>query len=131
MDRISIKTNSRNEIVDITKEVQAIVTKNKTKDGICFVTIPHTTAALTINENADPSVRTDISNHLGKVVPHKGSYLHVEGNSDAHIKSSLVGQSLTIFVQAGRLALGAWQGIFFVEADGPRSRQVWVKVLKD
>ena len=127
MDKIIVKTSCRNELIDITKEVQAVVKKNKIADGICFVTVPHTTAALTINENADPSVRVDITNYLVKAVPHKGNYLHSEGNSDAHIKSSLIGQSLTIFIENSRLRLGSWQGIYFVENDGPRNREVWVK----
>jgi len=100
------------------------------KDGICFIYIPHTTAAVTINENADPSVSRDMIMALNKIVPFKDGYQHLEGNSPAHIKASLIGPSVAVFVQSGRLVLGTWQGIFFCEFDGPRSRQVYVNVMK-
>ena len=129
MEKISVKTNSRIELIDITNRVQAVVSKNKVKDGVCFVFCPHTTAGLTINENADPSVRGDISNTLNKLVPADAGYAHSEGNADSHIKSSLFGSSLTIFIEDGQLAFGSWQGIFFCESDGPRSREVWVKII--
>lgn len=127
MEKITIKTNSRIELIDITDKVQAIVAKSKVKDGVCFLFCPHTTAGLTINENADPSVRRDIINTLNKLVPEDAGYTHVEGNADSHIKSSLFGSSLTIFIEAGQLKFGTWQGIYFCESDGPRSREVWVK----
>ncbi len=131
MEKISVKTNSRIELTDITDKVQAAVSKNRVKDGVCFVFCPHTTAGITINENADPSVRSDIINTLNKLVPENAGYAHAEGNSDSHIKSSLFGSTLTIFIEDGNLAFGSWQGIFFCESDGPRSREVWVKVLEE
>lgn len=126
---MNIKTSRRIDLVDITDEVQNVVAKSKVKDGICFLFCPHTTAGLTINENADPSVRRDIINTLNKLVPENAGYSHGEGNADSHVKSSLLGQSLTIFVEGGRLVLGTWQGIYFCEGDGPRSREVWVKFV--
>jgi len=130
VERISIRTNNRVELIDITDRVQAIVTKSEVKDGVCFVFCPHTTAGLTINENADPSVRKDIVNALNKLIPASAGYAHIEGNADSHIKSSLFGSSLTVFVEDSQLAFGTWQGIYFCESDGPRSREVWVKVLQ-
>lgn len=118
-------------MIDITDEVQSIIAKSRVKDGICFVFCPHTTAGLTINENADPSVRLDIINTLNKLVPEGAGYSHTEGNADSHIKSSVFGSALTIFIEGGQLAFGTWQGIYFCEGDGPRSRQVWVKVIKE
>jgi len=131
MEKVSVKTSSRITLTDITDKVQAAVSKSRVKDGICFVFCPHTTAGITINENADPSVRSDIINTLNKLVPENAGYAHAEGNSDSHIKSSLFGSTLTIFIEDGNLAFGTWQGIFFCESDGPRSREVWVKVLEE
>jgi len=128
MQRINIKTSKRIDLIDITEEIQNIVTKSKVNNGICFIFCPHTTAGLTINENADPSVRRDIINALNKLVPEGAGYSHSEGNADSHIKSSLFGSSLTIFIEGGQLALGTWQGIYFCEGDGPRSREIWVKI---
>jgi secondary thiamine-phosphate synthase enzyme len=130
MERISVKTNSRIELIDITSQVQAAVSKAKAREGICFVFCPHTTAGLTINENADPSVREDIINALNKLIPGHAGYAHSEGNADSHIKSSLFGTSLNIFIEDGRLALGTWQGIYLCESDGARTREVWVKTLE-
>lgn len=130
MERIGIRTSRRIELLDITGEIQDIVNKSKIKDGICIIFCPHTTAGLTINENADPSVRTDIMKTLSKIVPENITYSHTEGNADSHIKSSLFGSSLTVFVEDGRLSLGTWQGIYFCESDGPREREIWVKVIK-
>ena len=129
MDRISVRTSSRVELIDITEKVQQVVTKSKAKEGVCFIFCPHTTAGLTINENADPSVRQDIINTLNKLVPAHAGYAHSEGNADSHVKSSLFGSSLTVFIEGGQLAFGTWQGIYFCESDGPRSREVWVKVM--
>ncbi len=129
MERISLKTNSRAELIDITDKVRTIISKNKIDNGVCFVFCPHTTAGLTINENADPLVRRDIINALNKLAPEGAGYTHAEGNADSHIKSSLFGSALTIFVENGQLAFGAWQGIYFCESDGPRSREVWVKIV--
>lgn len=129
MDKIGIRTSRRIELIDITDKIQNIISKGKIKDGICLVFCPHTTAGLTINENADPSVKTDISNALNKLIPAGASYAHAEGNADSHIKASLFGSSLTIFIEDGQLALGTWQGVYFCEGDGPRSRQVQVKLI--
>ena len=131
MEKISLKTNSRIELVDITPKIQAEVRRSKIKNVVCFLFCPHTTAGLTINENADPSVQRDIINSLNKLIPQHAGYAHSEGNADAHIKSSLYGQSLTIFVQEGRLELGTWQGIYFCEGDGPRSREVWITTIEN
>ncbi|MFA5410693.1 MAG: secondary thiamine-phosphate synthase enzyme YjbQ [Candidatus Omnitrophota bacterium] len=129
MERISVKTSSRIELIDITDKVQAIISKSRITQGVCFIFCPHTTAGLTINENADPSVRRDIVSALNKLVPANAGYAHSEGNADSHIKSSLFGSSLTVFIEGGQLAFGTWQGIYFCESDGPRSREVWVKIV--
>lgn len=129
MNKIYLKTSSPVELQDITSRVQDAVEKGKIKDGLCFIFCPHTTAGLTINENADPSVGGDMINTLTGLIPKNGNYRHNEGNADGHIKSSLFGSSLTVFVEAGRLVLGTWQGIFFCESDGPRSREVWIKII--
>jgi secondary thiamine-phosphate synthase enzyme len=131
MEKISVKTNSRIDLIDITDKIQAVISKSRVREGICFIFCPHTTAGLTINENADPSVRRDIINALSKLVPENAGYAHSEGNADSHIKSSLFGSSLTVFIKDGQLALGTWQGIYFCEGDGPRSREVWVKAIKE
>jgi len=130
MEKLNIRTSRRIELLDITREIQDIVFKSKIKDGLCIIFCPHTTAGLTINENADPSVRKDIMNTFNKIIPENLGYSHTEGNADSHIKSSLFGSSLTVFVEDGNLALGTWQGIYFCESDGPREREVWVKVIK-
>ncbi|MCM8819922.1 MAG: secondary thiamine-phosphate synthase enzyme YjbQ [Candidatus Omnitrophica bacterium] len=126
---INITTKSREELVDITEEVQNILKKAKIDEGVCIIFSPHTTAGLIINENADPSVKDDILDHLKQLVPKNKNYSHLEGNADAHIKSSIVGNSLVVIVSKGNLALGTWQGIYFCEFDGPRKRSVWVKIL--
>lgn len=124
----SVSTKARTEFVDITSKVEGIVSDAKIKEGICVVFCPHTTAAVTINENADPAVCEDIQNHLNKAIPHRAGYTHTEGNADAHIKASLLGPSITILIDSGRLKLGTWQGIYFCEFDGPRQRRVFVRV---
>ena len=129
MYTIEVRTRRRIEFIDITAEVAEKV-KN-VSEGLCVIFCPHTTAGLTINENADPSVQSDIINHLAKIVPAGGKYAHLEGNADAHIKSSLVGSSLQIIIEKNRLVLGTWQGIYFCEFDGPRSRQVFIQIIKD
>lgn len=129
MEKISINTTKRAELVDITDRIQVILSRIEVADGICFLFCPHTTAGLLINENADPSVQKDIINSMNRLVPREGGYQHSEGNSDAHIKSSLFGPSLSIFVEGGRLVLGTWQGIYLYEGDGPREREVWVKLV--
>ncbi len=130
LNRLSIRTHSRSELMDITPLVRDIVHKSKIENGLCYVFVPHTTAGITINENADPSVRRDILMGLDKLVPWQGDYTHLEGNAAAHIKASLVGSSETIPVEKGDLVLGTWQGVFFAEFDGPRRREVWVKITK-
>ena len=130
MQIFEVRTSTQTEFIDITRSVQEAVKKTGVKDGICIVFIPHTTAAVTINENADPSVIHDILMELNKIVPFKDQYHHMEGNSPAHIKTSLVGCSEIVFVESGRLVLGTWQGIFFCEFDGPRNRKVHVKVVE-
>jgi len=125
-----VRTSSQTEFIDITRSVQEVLKKTGVEDGICIIFIPHTTAAVTINENADPSVVQDIVMELNKIVPFKDQYRHTEGNSPAHIKSSLVGCSQIVFIESGKLVLGTWQGIFFCEFDGPRNRKVHVKVMK-
>jgi secondary thiamine-phosphate synthase enzyme len=129
-ETFQVKTSAKTDFVDITRSVQEAIQKLGMKDGICFVFVPHTTAAITINENADPSVSRDIVMELNKIVPFQDRYQHSEGNSSAHIKASLLGPSQTLFVESGRLVLGTWQGIFFCEFDGPRSRKVYVKAMK-
>jgi secondary thiamine-phosphate synthase enzyme len=124
-----VKTSIQTEFIDITRSVQEAVKKTGLEDGICIIFIPHTTAAVTINENADPSVVQDILMELNKIVPFNDQYRHMEGNSPAHIKASLLGCSQTVFVESGKLVLGTWQGIFFCEFDGPRDRKVHVKVI--
>jgi secondary thiamine-phosphate synthase enzyme len=126
---VQVRTTTSSEMIDITRRVQEAVDRARVKDGICVIFVPHTTAAVTINENADPNVAKDILAELGKVVPLQDRYQHVEGNSAAHIKASLVGCSKTVFVESGRLVLGTWQAIFFCEFDGPRNRTVQVKVI--
>ncbi len=130
MQTIRITTNKRAEFVDITKDVGKLLSQTKINSGLCVIFCPHTTAGLTINENADPAVKKDIINHLERLIPEGKGYFHLEGNSDSHIKASILGSSLNIIVEDGRLVLGTWQGIYFCEFDGPRSREVYVKVIK-
>lgn len=125
---LTISIETRADLVDITSQVQNVVRESGISEGICILYVPHTTAGITINEGADPDVKRDLLTHLEKLVPRRGSYRHVEGNTDAHIKASLMGCSETIFVQEGRLTLGTWQSIYFAEFDGPRTRKVLVKV---
>ena len=126
---LNVRTKSRTDLLDITGQLARLLQASKVTDGLMVIFVPHTTAAVTINENADPSVQHDILTELNRLIPLKGSYRHTEGNSDAHIKSTLLGPSQTIFIQEGRLALGTWQGVYFCEFDGPRSRKVWVKII--
>jgi len=128
MNSISVKTGSRNEMVDITSSVQKEISKAGVDEGLCVVYVPHTTAGVTINEGADPAVCTDIVSKLNDLVPPNAGYRHMEGNADSHIKASLVGSSVTVLVEKGRLVLGTWQKIFFCEFDGPRSRKVFIKI---
>lgn len=128
--KLEIRTNKHSEMKDITRQVQQVVTGSGVKEGICTVFIPHTTAAVTINENADPDVVRDFTMEIGKIVPWEDGYHHFEGNSAAHLKSSMMGFSEQIIIEDGRLVLGTWQGIYFCEYDGPRSRKVIVKIIE-
>ncbi|MBN2255863.1 MAG: YjbQ family protein [Deltaproteobacteria bacterium] len=129
MKQLSIRTNSRSEMIDITRAVESVVEEANVRNGICYVFVPHTTAAVTINENADPDVPRDIIMELEKVIPYQDNYRHREGNSAAHVKASLIGSSETVLVEGGRLLLGTWQSLFFCEFDGPRTRKYVVKVV--
>jgi secondary thiamine-phosphate synthase enzyme len=131
MHTLQIKTTRRTQFLDITREVQSAVTDSKLASGLCCLYVPHTTAAVTINEHADPDVASDVEAAFDRLIPHRGPYKHSEGNSDSHIKSILVGNTQTVFIADGRLALGRWQGIFFCEFDGPRSRQILLKIVSD
>ena len=130
LKEISVKTSSRVELIDITHLVEKVVAESKIKSGVCTIYVPHTTAAVTINENADPSVRKDIIAELNKIVPFYDNYSHLEGNAAAHIKASIIGPSQTILVNGGSLVLGTWQGIYFCEFDGPRTRKVIIKIIE-
>ena len=123
-----VKTGSRIEMVDITANIQAAISETGTADGICTVFVPHTTAGITVNERADPAVCQDILAKLKEIVPPDAGYHHMEGNADSHIKASMMGSSVSLIVENGRLVLGTWQKIFFCEFDGPRSRQVYIKI---
>jgi len=124
-----VSTSSRSEMVDITGRVREVVRQAGVSGGLCVVYVPHTTAGVTINENADPAVAADILEHLEKLVPRHGGYRHREGNADAHIKASMMGFSQTLLVEGGDIVLGTWQGVFLCEFDGPRRRKVRVKVI--
>jgi secondary thiamine-phosphate synthase enzyme len=126
---INVRSKSRNEFIDITEMVQEVIKEEGVMKGICFLYVPHTTAGIIINEGADPSVQRDIQNALSRLIPHEMNYFHREGNADAHIKSTLVGTSLDVIIDEGKLLLGTWQSIFFCEFDGPRHRRITVKFL--
>ncbi|MBA4392585.1 MAG: hypothetical protein C0407_03435 [Desulfobacca sp.] len=129
MITLSIKTSQQTEFQDITREVEKAVQGSKISEGLALVFVPHTTAGITINEGADPSVQEDILRILNQVIPFNGPYRHGEGNSAAHIKASLIGSSVTVIIEAGRLILGTWQSIFFCEFDGPRTRKIMIKII--
>lgn len=126
---LNVKTSKRVEFVDITDDVERLVKHSGISEGICYVFVPHTTAGVTINENADPSVVRDIITTLNELIPKENNYSHPEGNSDAHIKSSLVGCCTEVFIENNSLKLGTWQSIYFCEFDGPRNRSVWIKII--
>jgi len=129
MNELTVKTSQHSEFVEITGEVQQLVEKSGVKEGVCICFVPHTTAGVTINENADPDVVADMMYALDKAVPWKDAhYQHGEGNTAAHVKSSMMGHSVHVFVRGGRLQFGTWQGIYFCEFDGPRTRKVWVSI---
>lgn len=126
----TVRTRGRSEMIDVTDRVRRVVTEQNVTDGMVIVYVPHTTAAVTINENADPDVKTDMLRKLEALVPAKETYYrHGEGNSDSHVKTSLVGNSVTVLIENGSLLLGTWQGIYFCEFDGPRQREMHVKVV--
>ena len=127
---LNVRTDRHTQMKDITDQVRQAVRDSGVKEGLCVVFTPHTTAAITINENADPDVVRDLNMELGKIIPWEDGYHHMEGNSAAHLKSSLVGASEQIIIEDGRLLLGTWQGIYFCEYDGPRQRRVHVKILE-
>ncbi|MFW5979955.1 MAG: secondary thiamine-phosphate synthase enzyme YjbQ [Halanaerobiales bacterium] len=131
MEQLTVKSNKRVELIDITPEIEKIIYNQSIDSGVLFLYVPHTTAAITINESADPSVKSDIIKELNKVIPFEDNYSHIEGNSAAHIKSSLIGCSEYIIISDAKPVLGRWQGIFFCEFDGPRKRKIDMKVLKN
>jgi len=127
---INVKSSKKCQIIDITGNISDFLREKKIESGICFVYVPHTTAALSVNENADPDVKTDILMGLKDIVSPELGYDHIEGNSPAHIKSSIIGNTAEIIIEDGQLALGTWQGVYFCEFDGPRTRKVYIKVLE-
>lgn len=129
LSKMQIQTRKKNEFIDVTSKVRQVVRESGVKEGIVVVYVPHTTAAITINENADPDVQKDMVDGFNDVFPNKESYQHMEGNSDAHLKSSVVGVSETILLEDGEMILGVWQGVYFAEFDGPRNRTFYIKVM--
>jgi secondary thiamine-phosphate synthase enzyme len=130
MESLKIRTSRRTEWIDITSSVQQAISRSGIRSGLCVLFVPHTTAAVTVNEGADPSVREDILQHLASAAPQRGPYAHREGNADAHIKAALIGSSVSLLVEEGRLVLGTWQSVFFCEFDGPRDRRVLLRVIE-
>lgn len=130
MQRITVKTHKKNELIDITSEVKGLIESLNVKDGICVLYCPHTTAGVTINEAYDNSVKGDIIFSLNKISPNYQEFRHAEGNSDAHIKSSIIGCSQTLIINSGKIVLGQWQGIYFTEFDGPRTREIMVQIIE-
>jgi len=126
---LAVKTSGRTELIDITSKIAKLVKESGVSEGLCMLYVPHTTAAVTINESADPSVKGDILMVLNQVIPWEADYKHLEGNSPAHVKSTLVGASELVAIESGELVLGTWQGLFFCEFDGPRTRKVHVRIL--
>ncbi|HEY3269225.1 MAG TPA: secondary thiamine-phosphate synthase enzyme YjbQ [Armatimonadota bacterium] len=127
--KVSVQTGVRDQMVEITNDVQRVVDESGLQEGVVTVFCPHTTAGIAINENADPDVKRDVLAFLGALIPQDSGFRHSEGNSDAHIKAILTGASLQVIVRGGRLALGTWQGVYLCEFDGPRSREVWVNAM--
>ncbi|MFA6241766.1 MAG: secondary thiamine-phosphate synthase enzyme YjbQ [Candidatus Hydrogenedentales bacterium] len=130
MTEFAIRTTSHCQFVNIDRQVQRAVDEANVKDGVCVVFVPHTTAGITINENADPDVVADMKTILERVVPWEGGYAHAEGNAAAHVKASMMGASQHVIIKGGRIQLGTWQSLYFCEFDGPRSRKVWVQILR-
>ncbi len=131
MNIINLKTSQRLEFIDISLQVEEIINKSGIANGLICLFVPHTTAALTLNENADPSVKSDMKHKLNSLIPKDDNYAHSEGNSDSHLKSSLFGSSLTLIISKRKPVLGTWQGIYFCEFDGPRNRNIYTKIIKD
>lgn len=128
--KMRIKTDGHSQMLDITGQVESAVRESGVQEGVCFLSVPHTTAAVTVNENADPDVIGDMDRELDKIIPWADGYRHAEGNSAAHLKSSLIGHAEQILIEDGRLVLGTWQGIYFCEYDGPRNRYIYIKVME-
>lgn len=126
---LALKTNSRVEFLDITSYIRKVIKESNIEDGVCHLFVPHTTAAITLNENADPDVIFDITKELNRIIPFENNYTHLEGNSAAHLKASFFGFSETIIIDKGELMLGRWQGIYFCEFDGPRQRKLQLKII--
>jgi len=131
MHRLKITSKKREQAIDITPVVQEHLSEQKYQSGTILVYSPHTTAGITVNENADPDVRRDLNDYLNKTIPQNFGFAHMEGNSDAHIKGSLINFSQVFIVENGKLQLGTWQGIYFMEFDGPRNREIWLKFIAD
>src|ERR1700722_13706513 len=131
LHKITVRTTRRTELKNVTAEIESLVRDSGIESGVCHSYVPHTTAGVIINEGYDPDVARDMEVALDRLVPHKGDYRHAEGNSDSHIKLALVGSSQTVWIEDGHLALGQWQQIFFAEFDGPRSRELWIKIISD
>ena len=128
---LNIKTSRRTELKDITAEIEAAVRESGCTDGVCHLYVPHTTAGVLVNEGDDPAVARDIEATLDRLIPHGAGYKHAEGNSDSHIKTALIGSSETVWIENGRLSLGRWQAVFFAEFDGPRARELRIKIVPD
>ncbi len=128
---ITIKTSRHTELKNVTSEIESLVRESECSNGICYLYVPHTTAGILINEGDDPAVARDIEATLDRLVPHHGDYKHAEGNSDSHIKTAIIGSSETVWIEDRRLVLGRWQAIFFAEFDGPRTRELRVKIVPD
>jgi len=130
LKRIQVRTSKATEMVDITEKVERAISEEEIAEGVCYLFVPHTTAGITINEGADPSVRQDILKELDQVIPQEDDYRHTEGNAAAHIKASLVGSSVVVFLQGGKLCLGTWQSLYLCEFDGPRRREIWMRIIR-
>lgn len=128
---ITVRTSRRTELRNVTNEIEALVRRSECKSGVCHLYVPHTTAGVIVNEGYDPDVARDLEVALDRLVPHMGDYRHSEGNSDSHIKVALVGSSQTVWIEEGKLALGQWQQIFFAEFDGPRTRELCIRIVPD
>jgi secondary thiamine-phosphate synthase enzyme len=129
LTRLTVQTRRREVLEEITERVREVIAASGTREGVCFVIVPHTTAGVTVNEAADPAVSTDVLNYLSELVPREAGWLHAEGNSDAHIKAAMLGHSATVAIEDGDLVLGTWQGIYLAEFDGPRARTLIVKII--